>query len=132
MANGDAITDEEEFHTSYRVFINALEVLAASPEEQCAMMGNYNVAWELKHDVAAGKYLTNRGYLSPEQESWLHALAGAVGAVPDQVLPAGGELAANLAAMKHASWIPLRTIARQVLDVLRSFTLENAKYLRME
>jgi hypothetical protein len=84
-----ALADEEEFHSSFRIFYSALQMLGSSAEDQCALMGNYNVAWELKEDAAAGKFLVRRGYLSEQQESWVLALAFALGAVNAQLLPAG-------------------------------------------
>ena len=128
----DLRRDEEEFHSSYRVFIRAVEVLSYPAEKQCSAMGDYNVAWEMKDDVAAGKYLAGRGYLSPEQEAWVIALVGALEAIPAQVLPAGAGRASNLEAMRHASWVPLRAIASQTLEALRPFTVTNAKYLQLE
>ncbi|EER60554.1 hypothetical protein AcdelDRAFT_1891 [Acidovorax delafieldii 2AN] len=124
-------TDESEFHTSYRIFIDAVQMLASSPEDQCAAMGDFNVAWELKDDVRAGKYLVGQGYLNEVQEAWVLALAGALDAVPAQVLPAGAGRETNLLGMKHPSWVPLRVIANVVLDALRPFTEQNAKYLQL-
>lgn len=124
--------EEEIFHSEYRVFLHALEFLAASPEQQCQKMGDYNVAWELREDVSAGKYLVGRGYLSSEQEAWVMALVGAVKEVPAQVLPAGAGRDRNLAAMLHPSWLPLRSFAASTLDALREFTSQNAKYLGLE
>lgn len=123
--------DESSFHSGYRVFVQAVEMLAMSPEEQCAAMGDYNVAWELKDDVRVGKYLVGQGYLNPEQESWVLALVGALEAVPAQVLPSGAGRDVNLLAMQHQSWIPLRSIAELVLRALESFTNENARYLNL-
>lgn len=128
----DLISDEEEFNSSYRVFIRAVEMLSYPPEQQCSAMGDYNVAWEMKEDVAAGKFLVGRGHLSPEQEAWVSALVGALEAVPAQVLPAGAGRDTNLEAMRHASWVPLRPIAAQALEVLKPFTVSNAKYLQLE
>jgi hypothetical protein len=107
-------------------------MLSYSPEQQCEEMGDLNVAWELKDDVAAGKYLVGRGYLSAEQESWVLALAGALEAGPAQVLPAGAGREVNLEAMRHASWAPLRIISNHVLEVLKPFTERNATYLHLE
>lgn len=92
-------TDAEDFLSSYRIFFEALRMLASSAEEQCQLMGNFNVAWELKADVQAGKYLVGQGYLNSEQEAWLLALVGALEAVPAQVLPAGAGRDTNLIAM---------------------------------
>lgn len=125
----DPITDEEEFHSSYRIYINAVEMLATSAEEQCQIMGNYNVAWELKEDVSAGKYLVGRGFLSEDQESWVSALVAACGAVDTQLLPVGAGLDVNLLAMRHSGWEPLRFLAKEVVVRLASFSAQNAEYL---
>lgn len=131
MPATDAISDEEAFHSSYRIFLNALEMLSGSPEQQCEAMGDFNVAWELKGDVCAGRYLLNRGYLSAEQEAWIAAMAGVLEAVPAQVLPAGAGRQINLIAMRHPSWVPARVIAAHVLHALEPFTAVNSIYLRL-
>ena len=123
--------DESEFHSGYRVFVQALEMLGQPAEQQCAAMGDYNVAWELKDDVRAGKYMVGQGYLSPEQEAWVLALVGALDSVPAQVLPSGVGREINLAAMQHPSWSPLRTIAGLTLTALLPFTAQNAIYLHL-
>jgi len=127
----DLQIDESEFHSGYCVFVQAVEMLSASPDKQCAAMGDYNVAWELKDDVRAGKYLVGLGYLTEAQEAWILALVGALDGVPAQVLTAGGGRETNLLAMQHPSWVPLRVIAAHVLESLKPFTLENAKYLHL-
>lgn len=132
MVTADYLRAEEsEFHSGYRVFVQAVEMLALPAEEQCAAMGDYNVAWELKDDVQAGKFMVGQGYLSPEQECWLLALVGALEAVPAQVLPSGAGRETNLAAMNHPSWVPLRAIAALTLNALEPFTVENARYLNL-
>lgn len=131
MNDKDLAADEEEFHGSFRIWLNAVEILASLPEEQCCAMGNYNVAWELKEDVRAGKFLVDRGYLPPIEEAWVHALAAALEPVDTQVLPSGGESEANLAAMSHASWEPARYLAREVLHQLGRSAEANAMYLKL-
>jgi hypothetical protein len=106
-------------------------MLAASPDEQCRLMGDYNVAWELKEDVAAGKYLAGRGYLDATQEAWVVALVGALEVAPTLALSSGAGREANLSAMSAPCWEPLRFIAAEVLVRLASFTEANAKYLRL-
>ena len=123
--------DESEFHSGYRVFIQAVEMLSLAPEQQCAAMGDYNVAWELKDDVRAGKYMVGQGYLGPEDEVWVLALVGALDSVPAQVLPGGAGREINLAAMQHSSWSPLRAYATLTLKALSQFTAQNAKYLHL-
>ncbi len=128
----DLQVDESEFHSGYRVFVDAVEMLCSPPEKQCAAMGDYNVAWELKDDVRAGKYLVGLGYLTEAQEAWILALVGALEGVPAEALPSGAGREKNLIAMLHPSWVPLRIVAAHVLDALKPFTFENAKHLHLE
>lgn len=129
VTESDLHADEEEFHSSYRIFLNAIEMLSSSPEDQCELMGDYNVAWELKDDVSAGQYLIGRGFLTNSQEAWVGALVGALGTVNSQVLPSGKGREVNLLAMTEPCWDPLRFIAKELLDHLAPFTEVNAKYL---
>ena len=131
MSAQDIAHDEEEFHSSFRVFLSAVEMLASSPEEQCRLMGNYNVAWELKEDVKAGKYLAGRGYLTPMEEAWVQALVAALQPINTQILPSGSDTGANLAAMSHHSWVPARYLAAKVLLELAASATANATYLRL-
>jgi hypothetical protein len=123
--------DKDEFHSSLRIYLNALEMLAAPAEEQCQMMGDYNVAWELKEDVQNGQYLVSRGYLSEDEEQWILALARAFDAVNTQVLPAGPGRAASLAAMSRPAWEPHRYLAAEVLRQLSKLATANAEYLAL-
>jgi hypothetical protein len=123
------LQEEEAFHNSFCYYLSSLEILAASATEQCDLMGNYNVAWELKDDASAGKYLMGRGFLNPEQEAWVQALSEALNSVDTQVLPAGPSKEANLAAMNHPSWEPLRYLAKEVIRQLAPFASINATYL---
>lgn len=106
-------------------------MLAEPPESQCQLMGDYNVAWELKEDVAAGKYLVHRGYLSASQEAWVVALSAALEAVNTLVLPAVPGREANLLAMQSPNWEPLRFLAAEVVKQLAPVTERNAIYLRL-
>ena len=126
----ELITHEEEFHSSYRIYVQALQMLAETPENQCQLMGDYNVAWELKEDVAAGRYLVNRGYLSAAQEAWVVALAAALEAVDTLALPAGHRREANLLAMQNPNWEPLRYLAAEVARQLSPFTKLNSSYVK--
>jgi hypothetical protein len=123
MNEQEAISDEEAFHNSYRVFAMSVKLLAALAVEQCELMGNHNVAWELKDDVSAGAYLVGRGYLSPNQEAWVSALVGALAVANTQVLPSGASGEANLVAMQNPCWEPLRFVASETLRQLEPFTV---------
>jgi hypothetical protein len=43
--------DRNLYENSYYHFVNRLEVLAASPEEACELLGHFNVAFETKFDL---------------------------------------------------------------------------------
>lgn len=129
ITEADLRADEDEFHSSYRIFLNAVEMLSSPAEEQCRLMGDYNVAWELKDDVSAGRYLVGRGYLSGSQEAWIGSLVGALEIVDAQVLPSGKGREISLQAMTAPCWAPLRVIAKEVINQLAPFSRENTKYL---
>lgn len=131
MSNQDLATDEAEFHSSFRIFLNAIAMLASSPEDQCQLMGNCNVAWELKEDVQAGKFLVGRGYLKANEEAWVNALVAALDPIDTQVLPSGSSAEANVIAMSHPSWAPARYLAAEVLRNLVAPAAANAKYLQL-
>jgi len=42
---------EESFHNCFFYFMEAVDVLALDAAGQCEVMGNFNVAWEIQHDV---------------------------------------------------------------------------------
>jgi len=131
MSAADSVTDEEEFHSSFRILLNAIEMLASPPEEQCRLMGNFNVAWELKQDVQAGRFLVGRGYLTPNEEAWVNALVAALGPIDTQVLPSGSGAEVNSLTMSHPSWAPVRYLAAEVLRNLVASAATNAKYLQL-
>ena len=120
------MSTDDGFDSAYRVFAEALAMLASSPEDQCEAMGDFNVAWELKDDVQAGRYLVDSGHLSAEQQAWILALVSALDAVPAATLPAGAGRDQNLDAMRHPSWIPLRVFASEVRNALASKRAANA------
>lgn len=121
--------DEEEFHNSFRLYLSSVEMLAAPAEEQCELMGNFNVAWELKDEVQAGRFLVGRGHLTATQEAWVQALAEALASINTQVLPAGASRESNLIAMNHPGWAPMRYLAKEVIKQLAPFVPVNARYL---
>jgi hypothetical protein len=93
-------------------------------------MGDYNVAWELHDDVSAGEHLakSNFGQLSPAEVTAINSFMLVLQSVPVSELPAGSGRNANLAAMQHASWGPLRTQAANLLVLLGPAAQRNASY----
>ena len=126
----EPIEDIDAFHNSFRAYLDAVEMLAAEPEDQCSMMGDYNVAWELKDDVQAGCYLLGRGHLSASEERAISSLVSALNEVDTQVLPAGAGREVNVRAMSHPSWIPSRHLAAEVLRELQGASARAASFFR--
>ena len=107
--------DGNAFHNAFYYYLDAVATLAAEPENQCALMGDYNVAWELKDDVQMGRYLLGRGYLSEVEERSIASLTKLLNEVDAQSLPAGAGRDVNLLAMTHPSWASCRRFAAEVL-----------------
>src|SRR6059058_4613943 len=96
----EPIDAEEAFHNGFYYFLRALEALSLDADAQCEAMGDCNVAWELKDDVMAGRYLVGSGFFSPSEEQCIEALLQALEPVPVNDMPAGDGRAQNLAAMR--------------------------------
>ena len=129
LGGPDEMSPLEAFHHSYRWFIEHVQVLSGDAEAQCAGMGDYNVAWELRNDAGAGALLASSDLLSSEQRRAILQLASSLESIPKEVLVAASGREANLAAMSRECWLVPRMRAAQALDALRSFTEVNALYL---
>jgi hypothetical protein len=117
-ANPEPVSELEGLQYTFLGFMNAVEALAASPVAQCEWIGDYNVAWELRTDVAAGKYLIGTKFLNSDQERSVLTLLTALDTIPAIVLPAASGRDANLKAMEHDSWSNLRVLAAKVVEDL--------------
>ena len=126
-----SVSDLEAFQNAYLYFVSAVGTLAASPEQQCEWMGDFNVAWELKDDVSAGKFLVGREMLSPAQENAILRLVSSLQAIPSSVLPAGSGREVNLKAMQDPSWSSLRVEAARLLKQFATLTQEVESALRV-
>ena len=115
------ISDKEEFELAYRAFVKALKVIAEDPATQCKMMGNYNVAWELKDDATSGTYLLDLpgGKLSNEQKDGIRELLAEMNKIPNSVFASATSVSANKQAMNHRRWIPVREHASKLLRILQ-------------
>ncbi|WAL82539.1 hypothetical protein OYT13_22730 [Pandoraea sp. XJJ-1] len=124
------MSPEEEFANSFYYFVKALKILAADADSQCDLMGNYNVAWELKDDVSAGLCMLTlpSGELTKQQQDGIVGIVTALDEIPDSVLEGGTTAAVNKRAMHHPCWIPLRTRAAELLTLLSSATSRNEAF----
>ena len=128
------LSEREAFENGYYYFVTAVEILSLPASAQCERMGNYNTAWELKDDVGAGSHLLrspSSSRLSEAQRAAIVALLAAVAEVPANELPAGDSREANLAAMQHPAWMPLRPKAAALLELLAPATQECKRYLKL-
>ena len=94
-------------------------------------MGHCNTAWELQSDIAAGRYLIGKEFLSADDEKAIAALTDAVDAVPVNTLPGGAGRDPNLAAMQHSVWIPLREQAAKLRLCLQPAAARTYAYLNL-
>ena len=85
-------------------------------------MGNYNVAWELKNDVAAGANLLElpEDFLTVEERYAIQQLLDELKKIPNSVLNEATNPEDNLWAMRHPCWEPLRKHAGILLRTLNT------------
>jgi hypothetical protein len=122
----EAMSLEESFHNCFLYFMEAVDVLSLDAAEQCEAMGNFNVAWEIQHDVFdGGTSLINWpiDYLSPsEKDAIAHVIT------PLKGLPDGALISDNLRAMSHPSWADLRIAAKRLRVQLDDAVKKNRKF----
>jgi hypothetical protein len=125
MAN-EPMSLEESFHNCFLYFMKALDVLASDAAEQCEAMGNFNVAWEIQHDVLdGGTSLINwpTDYLSqPEKDAIAQVTT------PLKELPDGALISDHMRAMNHPSWADLRIAAKRLRMQLDDATKKNREF----
>ncbi len=126
------ISEEESYQNSYYYFIEAVKILSAPPEKQCELIGNYNVAWELKDEVSAGLYLINNpaSSLAEGQKYAIQQLITELNKISGSVLNYENTPKNNLTAMKNSVWAPLRKQAAMLLTTLESETKRNEEYFK--
>lgn len=128
MSDSFQISTLEAAHNAYDVFAFTLGALASPAEKQCELMGDYNTAWELRDDALAGHYLIGSGLFTAPQEAAILELVRAVEPIQVNSMPFGAGRAANLAAMQHPAWEPIRHLARELLDILAPVTAANRAF----
>ncbi|WP_175002922.1 hypothetical protein [Burkholderia lata] len=126
------MSPEEEFANSYYYFVEALKILAADADSQCDVMGNYNVAWELKYNVSAGLCMLTlpSRELTKQQRDGIAQIVAALDEIPASVLGGGTAASINKRSMHHPCWMPLRTHAADLLTLLSGVTSRNEEFLQ--
>jgi hypothetical protein len=129
----EPLSEREAFENGFYYFVQALEVLALPASEQCERLDDFNVAWELKNDVGAAEFLLrspSSSRLSQAQRAAVESLLVMLTGVPVAQLRGGRE--ANLEAMRHESWEPLRPAAAELLHTLAPAIAECKRSLRFD
>jgi hypothetical protein len=114
------MSEEESFSNVYYYFMEALRVLAENAENQCKIMGSYNVAWEIKDDVSRGSYLIDKaeGKISVGKRKAIVDLLTDLNTIPESVLAYADSEIANKNAMNHPCWNNLRSKATNLIKLL--------------
>lgn len=133
----EGMSDEEWFEHELFYFLKALRVLEMNPEDQCEVMGNFNVAFEIQLDVsgpAVAMAASPISYFTEAQAAELLRLADALKTLPEEaIFPKGLNVRSHegsITAMNHPSWAPLRIQARDLLKVLESAIQRNVAYFQ--
>jgi len=123
------LSEREAFEIGLLKFFHTLEVLAAPSEQQCVILGNYNVAWQLKSDASDGIHFLkspSRVVLSAEQQQGIARLHRALDFVPFRLMALSATAQGNVRALSDESWAEVRAQA-SVLLALLSRTIEELR-----
>ena len=114
-----------EFANAFFYFLKTLETLSEDASRQCEVMGNFNVAWELREDAitdANTVLALPGGRLSSEQREAVGRLLAALRAIPESVANVDNTKEEHLRAMSSPSWASVRTESRSLQRILESET----------
>lgn len=122
--------DRDIYENSFYFFIKKLEVLAASPQKSCELLGHFNVAFETKFDLEGSDYLFNymSCNLTKEQKSAVLDLLDSLKHIPACILEYTEKPSVSLINMEHPCWIPLRRKAQVLLKLLEPNIEKNHSY----
>jgi hypothetical protein len=130
VVSSEPMSLEESFHNCYFYFMDAVGVLALSAVEQCEIMDNLNVAWEIQHDVLdAGISLIDWpiDYLSQSEKDAIARIAMLLKELPEEAL-----LSDHTRAMNHPSWTELRLAATHLMTQLDGATKRNREFFDIQ
>ncbi len=125
------IDKEEDFHLSYRAFIDELSALAQPAIEACELEGNYNVAHEFWYFVPNDYLLKNEiGLFNPEQVEAMEDLFKLIKKVPPEARSWTEIAEESLKNMSERAWEPIRAKAAILLNLLKPVTEMNNAYFK--
>lgn len=133
MSQDENPESRDSVENAYMLFSGILSILAMSPIEQCTSMGNYHVAWELRHDGLDVDYLLGQRLIefTDEQRKWMQKLSLALHSLTEDAISCGTTLEANLLGLQNQEWDSIREIAKKMIPVLAPRTLESRKYFNL-
>lgn len=133
MRQDTSLNNKDLMENSYYYFIETLSTLAKSSADQCAAMGDYNVAFELRDDGLVVDDLIGQEIIefTPDQMEGMKELSLALHALSDEALKGGSTREDNSKGMSNPEWQLVREIAKKLMVILASRTLENRNYLNM-
>jgi len=124
---------EETFENLLFYFLMWVQVTTLPLVELCKKWGNYNVAWELLHDLRSnGEAIvaSTCSHLTADQKKAVTEFLQKLNSVPESLLVSATSADANHKVMSHSWWVPLRSSAALLLKNLDSATTRNAEYFR--
>lgn len=126
----ESMSLQESFHNAFLYFMEALDVLSLNAAEQCEAMGNFNVAWEIQHDVLdGGVALINwpADYLSQGEKDDIAQLLVTLRNLPEAALQSESRQA-----MSHPAWIELRGAATRLSAQLGDASRRNREFFQSQ
>jgi hypothetical protein len=129
------VSAREGFEYAYKLFIEAIEILAQEPADQVRSNGNYNTAFELLWSASGGLYMIDSpaSYLTDEQQLAVRDFISETANLPFKRHSGRQDepdvrLDSNLTDMLHPSWVTIRASAKRLLLLLASATVVNEAY----
>ena len=117
---------EASFQNSFFYFLQAVDILSLDALKQCETMGNFNVAWEIQHDVCENaSALLNWpiSYLTDAEKGAVSQVVEILGKLPEGALASNNNLAMN-----HPAWAELRIAAKQLQTQLAAAVRSNLEF----
>ncbi len=116
----DPIGTDEAFNLGLHYFRKALEVMSADPDTQCRVMGDFNVAYELRDDVSSGVWLLEvaEDRLTDDQKKAIWQIGKLLRKIEASVLSSATTHEENVTAMQNPCWTTIRAQAADLLALL--------------
>jgi hypothetical protein len=127
----------ESDRNGFFYFVKALEILSMDAEAQCEATGNYNMPWEIQHDVADYAVLAESPTfgLTSEQQRAIGDISRQLLILPmAAIAPDSVSMTTHsgcVAGMRHPDWELLRAKAKLLLALLEPVIAENRRYLNL-